>query len=136
MDQRHAAWSAHRYGAGRVRLHLHLRQGLFLSDQRSCGLRELPCDGGAVFRLDEVEPPRRRDLQRKYATKAENGFWHSFYFTTGTYPENIQAREISRRITESQCRRCHTDIATDISAHSAATGFSCIACHGHVGHAK
>ena len=45
------------------------------------------------------------DFVGKYATKAENGFWHSFYFTTGTYPENIQAREVSRRITENACRR-------------------------------
>jgi len=75
------------------------------------------------------------NLLGKYATKAENGFWHSFYFTTGNYPENIQARERSRRITEAQCHRCHTDIAEDISTH-ASPGLSCIGCHGHVGHAK
>ena len=77
------------------------------------------------------------DLVGKYATKAENGFWHSFYFTTGTYPENIQAREKSRRITENACRRCHSDIAADIdSPHADTSGISCIQCHGHVGHMK
>ena len=34
-------------------------------------------------------------LVGKYATKAENGFWHSFYFTTGWYPENIEIREVA-----------------------------------------
>ena len=27
----------------------------------------------------------------KYATKASNGFWHSYYFTTGNFPEPIRA---------------------------------------------
>jgi cytochrome c nitrite reductase small subunit len=26
----------------------------------------------------------------KYAVKANNGFWHSFYFTTGWYPDTIE----------------------------------------------
>ena len=77
------------------------------------------------------------DLVGKYATKAENGFWHSFYFTTGAYPENIQAREKSRRITENACRRCHADIAADTaSPHTGVGTLSCIQCHGHVGHMK
>ena len=77
------------------------------------------------------------NLVGKYATKAENGFWHSFYFTTGWYPENIQIRERSRRITEDACRRCHADIAEDVrTVHSAAADLSCVQCHGHVGHMK
>jgi len=77
------------------------------------------------------------DLVGKYATKAENGFWHSFYFTTGAYPENIQAREKSRRITENACRRCHADIAADTASPHAGVGtLSCTQCHGHVGHMK
>ena len=77
------------------------------------------------------------DLVGKYATKAENGFWHSFYFTTGAYPENIQAREKSRRITENACRRCHADIAADTaSPHTGVGTLSCIQCHGHVCHMK
>ena len=27
----------------------------------------------------------------KYATKARNGFWHSYYFTMGNFPEPIRA---------------------------------------------
>jgi cytochrome c nitrite reductase small subunit len=76
----------------------------------------------------------------KYAVKAENGFWHSFYFTTDTYPDVIIARDVSRRITENACRRCHSDIAEDIAgphAVSAAGGeVSCIRCHREVGHPK
>jgi cytochrome c nitrite reductase small subunit len=73
----------------------------------------------------------------KYATKAENGFWHSFYFTTGAYPDNIEARPKSRRITEEACRRCHADIADNLgSPHAGTGGLSCIQCHGHVGHMK
>lgn len=80
------------------------------------------------------------DLLGKYAVKAENGFWHSFYFTTGTYPDVIRARDVSRRITERACRRCHADIAEDIAgphAVSAARGdVSCVQCHREVGHPK
>ena len=32
----------------------------------------------------------------KYATKASNGFWHSFFFTTGSYQDNIQIKPHSR----------------------------------------
>jgi cytochrome c nitrite reductase small subunit len=27
----------------------------------------------------------------KYSVKAPNGFWHSFFFTTGGYEDNIQS---------------------------------------------
>jgi cytochrome c nitrite reductase small subunit len=80
------------------------------------------------------------DFLGKYATKAENGFWHSFYFTTGRYPDVIEAREVSRRITEAGCRRCHADIAEDIAGpHAVSTGggeVSCIRCHRETGHPK
>jgi cytochrome c nitrite reductase small subunit len=79
-------------------------------------------------------------LVGKYATKAENGFWHSFYFTTGNYPDNLAARPVSRRIVEDACRRCHAGIAEDISgSHGLAAGraeVSCIRCHREVGHPK
>src|SRR5215211_7065874 len=32
----------------------------------------------------------------KYATKASNGFWHSFFFTTGGYEDTIQIKPHSR----------------------------------------
>ena len=44
------------------------------------------------------------NLVGKYYTKARNGFWHSFYFTTQTFHEPIRATPGSRRVTEAACR--------------------------------
>ncbi|HYV75188.1 MAG TPA: cytochrome c nitrite reductase small subunit [Candidatus Binatia bacterium] len=46
------------------------------------------------------------NLIGKYATKASNGFWHSFFFTTGGYEDNIQIKPHSLAITEQACRNC------------------------------
>ncbi len=72
----------------------------------------------------------------KYVTKARNGFWHSFYFTTGTFPEPIRATPRSRAIAEDACRHCHAAIvqAMGSPAHAGSTAISCIRCHGSVGH--
>jgi cytochrome c nitrite reductase small subunit len=73
----------------------------------------------------------------KYATKALNGFWHSFAFTTGRFPDNIQITPRNHRVTESACRSCHDDIvhAIDVSGRAAADeAISCVRCHGSVGH--
>src|SRR6188474_2737792 len=35
----------------------------------------------------------------KYTTKALNGFWHSFYFTTGTYQDPIRITRRNEKIT-------------------------------------
>ena len=48
----------------------------------------------------------------KYATKASNGFWHSFFFTTGGYEDNIQIKPHSREITEQACRTVITKLWT------------------------
>jgi cytochrome c nitrite reductase small subunit len=69
----------------------------------------------------------------KYATKAENGFNHSWRFTTGFFPDNIMIRERDAKVTEGACRSCHTEITTAIiGAHD--RGMSCIKCHFDVGH--
>ncbi|MFN0119866.1 MAG: cytochrome c nitrite reductase small subunit [Blastocatellia bacterium] len=81
----------------------------------------------------------------KYATKATNGFWHSFYFTTGTFHEPIQIGARNRAVTESACRKCHEEITTAIdptgaSASNSAAGAhgaaqtACLHCHRSVGH--
>ena len=74
----------------------------------------------------------------KYATKAKNGFWHSFYFTSGTFPEPIRITEGSRRIAEQTCRDCHRDIveAIDTPHGDGADDMACTRCHAGVGHAK
>jgi cytochrome c nitrite reductase small subunit len=75
-------------------------------------------------------------LVAKYATKASNGFWHSYYFTTGTFPEPIRALPKSRAIAEANCRRCHEPVvqAMGTPAHAGSRDISCIRCHGSVGH--
>ena len=75
----------------------------------------------------------------KYATKASNGFWHSFYFTTGNFPNNIEIKESNRRVTDEACLKCHTEITEAIlehPAHGESGRTSCIRCHWDVGHLK
>jgi cytochrome c nitrite reductase small subunit len=74
----------------------------------------------------------------KYYTKASNGFWHSFYFTTGTFPEPIRIRPHNREVTEQACRKCHSEMVESIggvhSGHS--SDVSCVRCHTQVGHLR
>ena len=73
----------------------------------------------------------------KYATKAQNGFWHSYYFTTGWYEDNIQITERGRVVAEKACRKCHAEIVDAIEGpHSALSENqnSCLRCHRSVGH--
>jgi cytochrome c nitrite reductase small subunit len=75
----------------------------------------------------------------KYATKARNGFWHSFYFTTGRFEDNIQIAARSRDVTEQACRKCHQEVVIAIEGpHAEREGEqpSCIRCHASVGHLK
>ncbi|HLJ30135.1 MAG TPA: cytochrome c nitrite reductase small subunit [Candidatus Angelobacter sp.] len=77
------------------------------------------------------------NLIGKYAVKASNGFFHSFYFTTGKYPDNIQITRFDRGVTEAACRHCHQDITEAIDAtnvHGRAEGIQCTRCHYSVGH--
>ena len=86
------------------------------------------------------------DFVGKYATKARNGFWHSFYFTTGSFPEPIQITAFSRRIAEGACRDCHQSIvgslvhAEEVPKFQENGGISppealaCTRCHSRVGH--
>ncbi len=75
-------------------------------------------------------------LVAKYVTKAENGFRHSFAFTTGWFHEPIQITPRNRAVTESACRKCHADIVAAIEGPPSvgAKPLSCIRCHSSVGH--
>jgi cytochrome c nitrite reductase small subunit len=78
-------------------------------------------------------------LVPKYVTKAKNGFWHSFYFTTGTFHEPIRITPGNRAVTEKACRKCHAAIvaAIDPTPHAdAEDATSCIRCHSTVGHMR
>ena len=76
------------------------------------------------------------DLAGKYTVKAKNGFWHSFYFTTGRYPDPLRITEGNREVTAEACRHCHAPITAAID-HPDATGTqrsTCVRCHEYVGH--
>jgi cytochrome c nitrite reductase small subunit len=81
-------------------------------------------------------PPR---VVPKYLTKARNGFWHSFYFTVGGYPDPLRITPRNHAVTEQACRTCHAELISLIEpirstspAHG--EGLSCIRCHRTVGH--
>jgi cytochrome c nitrite reductase small subunit len=81
----------------------------------------------AVATCNDCHTPH--NLVGKYMTKARNGFWHSFYFTTGRYPDPLRITERNRRITEGACRACHTEMTAAIGADA-----DCVRCHRYVGH--
>jgi cytochrome c nitrite reductase small subunit len=95
----------------------------------------------AVATCNDCHTPH--DLVGKYTVKAKNGFWHSFYFTTGNFPDPLRITEGNRKVTEQACRYCHTEITSAIDhaspgAHGAEEAGdpsnSCIRCHKYVGH--
>jgi cytochrome c nitrite reductase small subunit len=76
-------------------------------------------------------------LVAKYMTKARNGFWHSYYFTTGWFEDNIHITPRGREVTEQACRKCHEEIVQAIEGAHVETKderTSCIRCHNSVGH--
>ncbi len=80
-----------------------------------------------------------QNLIGKYAVKANDGFWHSLYFTAGNYPDTIEITKFDHKVTENACRRCHQNITTAIeanAAHGKAEELECTRCHGSVGHAE
>ena len=84
----------------------------------------------AVATCNDCHAPH--DPVGKLWVKAKNGFFHSFYFTTGTFHEHIGITESNRAVTEQACRDCHGPIVEAISGHD--SEMSCIRCHNSVGH--
>lgn len=79
------------------------------------------------------------NLAGKYLVKAKNGFFHSLYFTTGNYPDNIEITRFDLNVAEAACRRCHQGITQAIDAngvHGNAEGIRCTRCHTSVGHSE
>jgi cytochrome c nitrite reductase small subunit len=79
----------------------------------------------------------------KYVNKASNGFWHSFGFTTGDFPQPLRITDGNARVTERACRKCHESIALTIEgfthdfpsgAPDASNEQTCVRCHADVGH--
>jgi cytochrome c nitrite reductase small subunit len=70
----------------------------------------------------------------KYSTKARNGFWHSYYFTTGAFPDNLEATPASQEIAEAACQKCHAPVVQVLAPGHPRSSIGCIRCHGQVGH--
>lgn len=72
----------------------------------------------------------------KYLIKARNGFWHSYYFTVGGYPDSLRIESSNLGVTEGACRTCHAELTASIDAAGADArrGLSCTNCHSTVGH--
>lgn len=95
----------------------------------------------AVATCNDCHTPH--DIIGKYTVKAKNGFWHSFYFTTGSFPDPLRITEGNRKVTEHACRYCHAEITAAIDHGGPAHGGgddagdpsnACIRCHKYVGH--
>lgn len=72
----------------------------------------------------------------KYFTKAQNGFHHSWAFTTGRFPDRIQITAHNAEITQSSCMKCHEDITDALRGTRAhQEQVRCTTCHRNVGHA-
>jgi cytochrome c nitrite reductase small subunit len=71
----------------------------------------------------------------KYATKASNGFWHSFAFTSGKFPDPLRIKPHNREVTERACRKCHQAVVEAMDGiASTQEALSCVGCHREVGH--
>lgn len=98
----------------------------------------------AVATCNDCHTPH--SFPAKYVVKAKNGFWHSFYFTTGRFPDPLRITPPNHDVTEEACRYCHASItaAIDSSPGAHATplegssidgeAFTCTRCHRYVGH--
>ncbi len=72
---------------------------------------------------------------RKYLTKGENGFRHSFAFTTGRFPDPIVIAPGDREVVEEACHACHASVVGMIEGAAGSEKISCVRCHASVGHA-
>jgi cytochrome c nitrite reductase small subunit len=93
----------------------------------------------AVATCNDCHTPH--EVLAKYVVKARNGFWHSFYFTTGRYPDPLRITAPNHRVTEEACRYCHGELtlAIEHGMEREATAptpepVTCTRCHRYVGH--
>jgi cytochrome c nitrite reductase small subunit len=73
----------------------------------------------------------------KYTTKAINGFWHSFAFTSGRFPEALHITGRNQRVSEEACQKCHLAlIQAMVGPHDDSGRTHCARCHNSVGHLR
>lgn len=68
----------------------------------------------------------------KWTVKARNGFWHSFYFTTGGFRDPLRITGPNREVAERSCRDCHERMTAFVD--HGAEPLDCTRCHAGVGH--
>ncbi len=73
----------------------------------------------------------------KWVTKADNGFFHSWAFTTGDFHEPIRIKPRNREVTQSTCVSCHRELVNHmLPAEPGGDMPNCSRCHAAVGHAQ
>jgi cytochrome c nitrite reductase small subunit len=71
----------------------------------------------------------------KYGTKALNGFFHSWAFTTGRFPDRIRITQRNYDVANAACMKCHAEITSGMRSARGHDGtVSCIQCHQQAGH--
>lgn len=76
------------------------------------------------------------NLLSKYLVKADNGFFHSWAFTTGQFKDPIQIKARNSRVVQNACLDCHGDfVHAMLPAESGGEVLRCVHCHADVGHA-
>lgn len=72
----------------------------------------------------------------KYVVKADNGFFHSWAFTTDDFHEPIRIKARNRRVTQQACLHCHAETVSQmLPATAQGRAPLCVQCHTDVGHA-
>lgn len=73
----------------------------------------------------------------KLASKADQGFRHSWGFTFQNFHEPIQTIPRSQAIIQGNCLRCHQDFVHSVAGEGSAgrDAIDCFRCHASVGHA-
>lgn len=91
---------------------------------------------GHVASCNDCHAPH--DLLGKYYCKGRNGMFHSWAFTTGLFPDQIQITQYNRQVVEHACRHCHAQITHQMDPLPTSAGtveaVSCLHCHSTVGH--
>lgn len=73
----------------------------------------------------------------KYASKADNGFFHSLAFTTGEFKDPIQIKPRNARIVQHACIDCHRGLVDHLlPVEEGGDMLSCVHCHASAGHAE
>lgn len=75
-------------------------------------------------------------LVKKFYVKAENGYRHSYAFTTQNFHEPIEIKPMSATVVVKNCVRCHADMVNDLhpAPQSPQERLDCLLCHKSVGH--